>query len=703
MRITPASITDNLGVFLSAFLRVVVLFVVSFFILLGLALLGMHFYFEPKNVETFWPASGVLFAALFTTRFRLWIPIGLSYIAAAVVSDLILSDRLSVLSAVFGFAGLIEASVGALLLRQYLGSKIEFSRLRHVIAFVVFAAIVSTSLCALVGAAGLVVAYPTVSYWSVFQVWWFADAIGVLLTAPAVLAWITVAKERANPFSRKCRLETVLLFGLLLLTAQSVFGAEPGPMRFVLDHPYVIFPLLLWAAVRLEPPIVTLSLLVIGVLVVEYTDLGRGPFVGNSRTVEELVLSVQAFMTITALSTLGLLAITGERKRIVGALESSQHASGEKQAQLDNLLANVDAIVLEGDPLDIYYVGGQVEKILGYPREMWFEHPEGPVGFWAGLLHPDDLDKMEICRQAIERGEDHAFEYRMIAKDGRPKWFYDSVTVECFEGKPVKTRSVMIDITDRKHAEEESRQHQEKMAHVARLSTMGEMATGLAHELNQPLAAMAAYCFAGEQVLADSESEDADELRELFKKSADQATRAGEIIRRLRGLVGKRAPVRERVDIGEPIREVLHLLESDLRESEIRVEQQMDHSDEVVTIDEIQIQQVLVNLVRNAREAMSETEGEKRTLKISTSRTADDLIEVAVSDSGMGVPGKSAGQVFDAFFSTKSEGMGMGLAISRSIVESHHGRLWMTPNPDRGVTFHLTLPVAREGSDGNGR
>jgi integral membrane sensor domain MASE1 len=183
-----ASITDNLGGAFSTFLRAAALFVISFFILLGLALLGMHFYFEPKNVATFWPASGVLFAVLFTTRFRLWIPIGLSNIAAAVASDLIMSDRLSVLSGVFGCAGVVEASIGALLVRRYLGFKIDFSRLDHVVAFVVLAAVVSTSVCGLIGASGVVVAYPSASYWPAFQVWWFADALGVLLVAPAVLA-----------------------------------------------------------------------------------------------------------------------------------------------------------------------------------------------------------------------------------------------------------------------------------------------------------------------------------------------------------------------------------------------------------------------------------------------------------------------------------------------------------------------------------
>jgi len=140
--------------------------------------------------------------------------------------------------------------------------------------------------------------------------------------------------------------------------------------------------------------------------------------------------------------------------RNVTSHKLTENAFEGKEAQLDNLLANVDAIILEGDPINIYYIGGQVERILGYPKEDWFEHPNGAVGFWSSLLHPDDTDKMEQCKQSIERGEDHAFEYRLRASDGRFIWFYDSVTVEVENDKPVKTHSIMVDITERKRAEE---------------------------------------------------------------------------------------------------------------------------------------------------------------------------------------------------------------------------------------------------------
>ncbi len=498
----------------------------------------------------------------------------------------------------------------------------------------------------------------------------------------------------------------------------------------------------------------------------------------------------------------------------------AEQASQEKQAQLDNLLSNVDAIFLEGDPCNFYYVGGQVEKILGYPKKMWFEHPGGPVGFWSELLHPDDVDKIDICRQAIERGEDHSFEYRLIARDGRPVWFYDSVMVETSDGKPVKTRSVLIDITDRKQAEEalrtseqrldvavrgtsdglwdadlnsgkeywsprfkellgyaeheleathdqflaflhpddkprvleairlhvdenrpydcelrmqtksgeyrwfqtrgealrdengvpyrmagsirdiserkrseeEARKQRDELAHVSRISTMGEMATGIAHELNQPLAAISLYSDAARAIAGRADS-DPRELQEILGKLEDQAIRAGDIVRRLRDYVKKTGSVRMPADLNSLVQDVAKFVEPDIRKAEAKLVVQIQEPSPSVLIDEIQIQQVLVNLIRNAVDAMQETPSGQREVIVSTRVLQDGRSEVAVSDAGKGLARDELEQAFSAYFSTKQEGLGMGLPTSRSIVEAHGGKLWAEPNTGPGVTFGFTIPL----------
>lgn len=336
------------------------------------------------------------------------------------------------------------------------------------------------------------------------------------------------------------------------------------------------------------------------------------------------------------------------------------------------------------------FINKRVEDYTGYSREELMSMIPGQ------LIERDFKQQRErMFDESSQQDITFRDEVRLTHKDGRTRWIDFSVIPIKYDRQPA-TLVVAFDLTERKLAEEELRQNREKLAHISRLSTMGEMATGLAHEINQPLAAIVNYCFVGEQTLARAEAVDPETLRELFQDISEQALRAGEIIRRLRSLVGKTAPVRSRVDVAGPIQEVLQLLASDLRQSEVRLEQKIEPSIPAVRIDDVQIQQVLVNLIRNALDAMSETERDLRSLTIIVSRSEKDMVEVAVSDTGKGVSSEAESQVFDAFFSTKAEGMGMGLAISRTILESHGGRLWLTPNADRGVTFRFTLPIARK-------
>jgi len=369
-----------------------------------------------------------------------------------------------------------------------------------------------------------------------------------------------------------------------------------------------------------------------------------------------------------------------------------KHASdqlSEMNMALSNAMPGIARLDTEGRYLEVndYYA-----NVLGYkPTELI-------GGGWSPTVHPDD---MSVALQAYEKmcGEGKSeFETRAIRKDG--SLFYKAllmVRTNAPDGSMTGHHCFMRDITERKQAEEEIRRHQDKLAHISRLSTMGEMATGLAHEVNQPLAAITNYCTAGLQILDNEAETSSDRLRVFFEKLTEQSLRAGEIIRRLRGLVGKRTPVRVRTEITEPIHEVLRLLGSDMRQSEVHLVLKIDKDVPAVRVDEVQIQQVLVNLIRNAMDAMTHSECEQRTLTVSASQTDDDAVEIAIGDTGRGIPGEAADQVFDAFFSSKSEGMGMGLAISRSIIESHGGRMWMSPNPEQGVTFHFTLPLEKKG------
>ena len=242
-----------------------------------------------------------------------------------------------------------------------------------------------------------------------------------------------------------------------------------------------------------------------------------------------------------------------------------------------------------------------------------------------------------------------------------------------------------------KASEQRLKELQSEFVHVSRLSAMGEMAATLAHELNQPLAAMMNYAQATRRLLEGSAAEDAARLRDLMTKAVAQANRAGDIIRRLRSFVAQGETERSLDDIGDVVNEACALALIGARSDGIETSLALDEDLPAVLIDRVQIQQVIVNLIRNALDAM---EGqERRALWIETARGDDNTLTVAVADNGPGLDAAIAEKLFTPFNSSKDDGMGIGLSISRTIVEQHGGRIWAAPNEGGGVVFSFTLPI----------
>ena len=247
------------------------------------------------------------------------------------------------------------------------------------------------------------------------------------------------------------------------------------------------------------------------------------------------------------------------------------------------------------------------------------------------------------------------------------------------------------DVTERKRAEEAARQHQAELTHVLRVTSMGEMAAGLAHEINQPLTAIASYAQGSVRRLRANPPQ-VEPVLAVIDDIAAEALRAGEIIRRLRSLIRKEAPRQDWVDLNEVVGEVVRLLEPEARQHGVTVRVHADARLPALVADRIQIEQVILNLVRNAVDAMREVEG-RRELDIRTAAVGDDAVELSVRDSGPGLSAALLEHIFEPFFSTKSAGLGMGLSISRTIIEAHQGRLWATSSVGGGANFHFTLPA----------
>jgi PAS domain S-box-containing protein len=357
----------------------------------------------------------------------------------------------------------------------------------------------------------------------------------------------------------------------------------------------------------------------------------------------------------------------------------------------------LDAIVLEADAetFQISFVNKRAEVILGYPANAWYADPE----FWANHVHPDDRDTAAATRrQAIADGRDHVLQYRMLAADGRVVWIHDLVRVlpDATCGRR-QVRSVMVDITERKQAELEVQQQRQLLTHLTRVATLGELSGALAHELSQPLTSILTNAQAALQFLA-REPADLAEVRDILEDIVEQDRRAGAFISRLRALLRRTETPRQPVELAEVMSDVLRLLHSELITHGVAVTIEMARGLPRVNGDPVALQQVLLNLIVNACDAMRLEHPLERRIVISTSLDDDGAVRVAIADRGVGLPAEGGERVFEPFFTTKAHGLGLGLVICQAIVTAHGGHLSARNNSDRGATFWFTLP-ARDGAN----
>jgi C4-dicarboxylate-specific signal transduction histidine kinase len=312
-------------------------------------------------------------------------------------------------------------------------------------------------------------------------------------------------------------------------------------------------------------------------------------------------------------------------------------------------------------------------------------------------VHPDDA---AFVKQTIERasqdGKDFDHEYRLVMPDGSVKYVHVVAHALSDESGTVEFVGAVMDVTVAKQAEQALRQAQADLAHVNRVTTMGELTASLAHEVNQPIAAAVTDANTCLRWLTRDQP-DLEEARQAASRIVKDATRAGEIIGRIRLLFKKSTPQRALIDVNDVIRDMITLLHSEAARSSISVRTELTDLPQVMG-DRVQLQQVLLNLMTNGIDAMRDVDG-KRELIICSHRAEDEQLRVSVSDTGVGLPPQQADQIFNAFFTTKPHGSGMGLRISRSIVESHGGRLWAADNSPRGASFHLTLPTKIEAGE----
>jgi two-component system sensor kinase FixL len=383
-------------------------------------------------------------------------------------------------------------------------------------------------------------------------------------------------------------------------------------------------------------------------------------------------------------------AASGPTQIIAITRDISERIRAEEtlRLQAEVLRQTHDAIMVTDLQGRITHWNEAAERDTGYPSRDVLGKP-----IWF-LCPADERPHFQerIARPLMAHGT-LVTEARIVRKNGEVYWAHLSLCVfRDRGGRPVGCIGSSIDISERLRAQEQMRAHSEELTHVLRVACLGEMAAGFAHELNQPLMAIASYCERLKLWSARFPQEDVDSLRQTVEKLAEQSVRAGEIIQRLRTLVRKAPGRRVATQVDSLVSQSIALVTPEARLAGVTIEFQTDTVLPKVWVDPIQIEQVLINLLRNAVEAVAAQPAGARLVVVKAEPADATMVRITVTDSGPGVAPDCATKIFGAFYSTKPTGLGMGLAISRSIVEAHRGQLTLDPTVARGASFIVTLP-----------
>ena len=416
---------------------------------------------------------------------------------------------------------------------------------------------------------------------------------------------------------------------------------------------------------------------------------------------------IVAAVTVVALQTLligGLLAQRARRRlaeagasQLVHELQASEAGLRESEARMSLAVDAADlGIWIRDLARNEIWASHTWRQLFGFTRSEALE-----FNVILHRLHPDDREGFQQAHAmalAGAGGGKYQIDYRVMLPDGSTRWVSSQGRVEFDDtGAPLLIRGTVRDVTARRQAEQETQQLRQEIAHAGRVSMMGQLASGLAHEINQPLAAILRNAEAAELFLQHP-SPDLDEIRAILSDIRSDDARAGHVIDRMRGLLKRQTLDTGRLDVGALVGDVAALVRIDAATRLVKLDVDVPADLPHVRGDRVQIQQVLLNLVLNGMDALNGTRLEDRRVDVTVRLDSGQRVEITVGDAGLGIPAEGLARIFDPFFTTKPNGMGMGLAISRTIVEAHSGRLWAENRNGGGAVFRFTLPIAEEGA-----
>ena len=647
------------------------------------AKIGFALTFQPHPVSVLWPPNSILLAALLLTPVRIWWVVLLAAFPAHLAVQLDSGVPPTMILCWF-VSNSCEALIGAGCIRYLIDRPVRFDCLRNIGIFCFFAAFLGPFLSSFLDSAFVVFNHwGQDSYWEIWRIRFTSNVLAALSLAPLIVTWGADGIGWLAKIGRWRFLEASLVFlGLLSVNVLVFYKLTPADSTLL----YLPLPLLLWIAVRFGSRGASAAICTVGFLAIWSAGHGYGPF--STRSAEENALSIQMFLIVMSVPLLFLASVIEERGKGEMTLRGR-----EQRMSLAAESANLAFWTINFERKESW-MSDKGRAIFNFAPDEALSRE-----LFLSRVHPEDRVAVD---EAIERArassQTFEFEYRLLRPDGQTRWLISRGRYLRNDRDRVNELiGVAIDVTAQVQANLQLRLQREELAHLSRVALMGELTASLAHELNQPLTAIASNAAAGRRFLALG-SPEPEMFDELLADVASDARRAGDIIHGIHHFVRKSESVRRAVNLNEIIREVLRLLHSDLLGRATAVETQLAPNLPPVDADSVQLQQILLNLLMNSLEAMHLTPAEKRRILISTECEADSVV-TSVRDYGGGLPKDNPDKIFTHFYSTKPTGMGMGLTIVRSIVESHGGEL-AAENADDGARFSFRLPVAAKNETG---
>lgn len=641
---------------------------------------------QPQGISVFWPPAGVMLAALLLTGRRQWPALGGALFVATMLANWWVGRSLPLCLGLS--VNDIAVGIGSTwIYGRMAGTRWPLEGLRPLWIFgIVLAG--SSLMSASLGAALIHWTFAVPVGW-VWVLWFGAMLLGQILLAPMILAasgWTLRDLRSALDVEFAALLATILILSTVAFLDLMGHGSAP------LVAAFAPVPALVWSAVRRTPAETALLMAIVSLFAIWGTVHDHGPTVGVAVKPAERMLWIQWFLIVRTGTIMLLCAALEARRRMGSELL-------EREARLRLILATVpEGIITIDSSGTVQSFSASAERLFGFKAEE-------VIGRNVKMLMPAtyrDRHDSFIARY-LETGEKRVIGIGRVVtgqrRDGSNFPMELAIGEAGLDHRRIFTGFVR-DISDKQETEKRLQDLHSELVHVSRLSALGEFASALAHELNQPLAAIANYARAL-KALTRTPGANGEKIADAIDKTIEQASRAGQIIRRLRSFVDKGEEERQPEDVNKIVEEASALALVGAKEKSVRVTMELGHGLPAVSADKIQLQQVVINLIRNAMDAMQDTL--RRDLSVETRQCEDGMIEIRVADTGPGIAPEIADRLFTPFATTKDSGMGIGLSISRTIAESHGGHLRYEPNDAGGATFVLTLPPVADGVQHNER